>query len=142
MIKAYIDCNILLDWLLDREPFSSYSAKIIELTENKKIVSLVSPLTLANTYYILAKELNRKIADEFISDSLRIFSVPGISQKNVKEAILNRYKDFEDDIHNSIAAENNVDFLITRNKKDFKSEKFKIVDAEEFLKTIEKKQDR
>jgi len=139
MIKAYIDCNILLDWLLDREPYSSYSAKIIELTETKKILGLVSPLTLANTYYIISKELNKKIADEFIIDSLRIFSVPGISLKNVKEAVLNKFKDFEDDIHSSIAAENNVDFLITRNKKDFKNDKFKVLDAEEFLRIIERK---
>lgn len=139
MIKAYIDCNILLDWLLDREPFSSYSAKIVELIETRKILGLVSPLTLANTYYVISKELNKKIADEFILDSLVIFSVPGISQKNVKEAVTNKFKDFEDDIHSSIAAENNVDFLITRNKKDFKNEKFKVLDAEEFLRTIERK---
>jgi len=138
MIKAYIDCNILLDWLLDREPFSSYSAKIIELTETKKILGLVSPLTLANTYYVISKELNKKIADEFIIDSLRIFSVPGISLKNVKEAVSNKFKDFEDDVHSSIAAENNVDFLITRNKKDFKNDRFKVLDAEEFLRIIER----
>lgn len=139
MIKAYIDCNILLDWLLDREPFSSYSAKIIELIETRKILGLVSPLTLANTYYVISKELNKKIADEFILDSLRIFSVPGISLNNVKEAVANKFKDFEDDIHSSIAAENNVDFLITRNKKDFKNDQFKVLDAEEFLRTIERK---
>jgi predicted nucleic acid-binding protein len=128
----------LLDWLLDREPFSSYSAKIVELTESKKIQSLVSPLTLANTYYIVSKELNKKIADEFIKDSLQIFSVPGISLKNVKDAVNNKFKDFEDDIHSSIASENNVDFLITRNKKDFKNDEFKVIDAEEFLREIEK----
>lgn len=139
MIKAYIDCNILLDWLLDREPFSSYSAKIIELIETQKIIGLVSPLTLANTYYIISKELNKKIGDEFIRDSLRIFSVPGVSLKNIEEAIFNKYKDFEDDIHSSIAAENSVDFLITRNKKDFKTDKFKVLDAEEFLRIIEEK---
>lgn len=137
MIKAYIDCNILLDWLLDREPFSSYSAKIIELIETRKIIGLVSPLTLANTYYIISKELNKKIGDEFIRDSLRIFSVPGVSLKNIKEAISNKFKDFEDDIHSSIAAENSVDFLITRNKKDFKTDKFNVLDAEEFLRIIE-----
>jgi len=138
MIKAYIDCNILLDWLLDREPFSSYSAKIIELIETRKIIGLVSPLTLANAYYVISKELNKKIADEFIHDSLLIFSVPGVSLKNVKEAISNKFKDFEDDVHSSIAAENSVDFLLTRNKKDFKTDKFKVLDAEEFLRLIEK----
>lgn len=139
MIKAYIDCNILLDWLLDREPFSSYSAKIIELIETRKVIGLVSPLTLANSYYIISKELNKKIANEFIHDSLRIFSVTEVSRKNVKEAISNKYKDFEDDVHSSIAAENNVDFLITRNIKDFKTDKFKVLNAEEFLKRIEEK---
>jgi predicted nucleic acid-binding protein len=139
MIKAYIDCNILLDWLLDREPFSSYSAKVIELIETRKIIGLVSPLTLANTYYVISKELNKKIADEFIHDSLRIFSVPGVSLKNIKEAMSNKFKDFEDDVHSSIAAENGVDFLLTRNKKDFKTDKFKVLDAEEFLRIIEKK---
>ena len=87
MIKAYIDCNILLDWLLDREPFSLCSAKIIALIETGKIVGLVSPLTLANTYYIISKEINKRIADEFVRDSLRIFSVPGVSLKNIEEAI-------------------------------------------------------
>lgn len=137
MIKAYIDCNILLDWLLDREPFSSYSAKIIELIETRKIIGLVSPLTLANTYYVISKELNKKIADEFIHDSLHIFLVPGVSLKNVKEAISNKFKDFEDDVHSSIAAENGADFLLTRNKKDFKTDKFKVLDAEEFLRIVE-----
>jgi predicted nucleic acid-binding protein len=93
---------------------------------------------LANTYYVISKELNKKIADEFIIDSLRIFMVPGISLKNLKEAVSNKFKDFEDDLHTSIAEENNVDFLITRNKKDFKNDKFKVLDAEEFLKIIEK----
>lgn len=139
MIKAYIGCNILLDWLLDREPFSLCSAKIIALIETGKIVGLVSPLTLANTYYIISKELNKKIGDEFIRDSLRIFSVPGVSLKNIEEAISNKFKDFEDDIHSSIAAENSVDFLITRNKKDFKTDKFNVLDAEEFLRIIEEK---
>jgi len=43
---------------MDREPFSYYAAKLITLTEEKKIKSLVSALTLANTYYIIRKELN------------------------------------------------------------------------------------
>jgi len=67
VIKAYIDCNILIDWLLDRGPYSFYAAKVIELIEQNKIKSYISPLILANTYYIVSKTLNKKIAEEFIS---------------------------------------------------------------------------
>ncbi len=50
MIKVYIDCNILIDWLLERESDSYCAAKIIEYTEEKRVESYVSVLTLANTY--------------------------------------------------------------------------------------------
>jgi len=37
------------------------------------------------------------------------------------------------------ALENQIDIIITRNKKDFKADKFKVLDAEEFLRIIEEK---
>lgn len=73
MVKAYIDCNILIDWLLDREPYSYFASKIIQLTEQNKIESYILPLILANTYYIISKTLNKKVADEFVKDSLKLF---------------------------------------------------------------------
>ena len=134
MKKVYLDCNILIDWLLDREPFSYYSAKIIELIEHKKIIGILSPLTIANTYYIISKEINKRIADEFVKDCIKIFTITEISAKNVKDAIENRYKDFEDDLHTSIVKNTAIDCLITRNKKDFNLESVKVMDAEEFIK--------
>jgi predicted nucleic acid-binding protein len=139
MTKAYLDCNILIDWLLDREPFSFYATKIIELAENKEIEAYVSALTLANTYYIISKELNRKLADEFLKDSLKLFQFTDITKNTIKEAIEKKNKDFEDDVHYQAAVENKLDYLITRNKKDFKKTNIMVVDSEEFLQTeIEK----
>ncbi len=134
MIKAYIDCNILIDWLLDREPYSFYAAKIIEYTEEKKIESYLSALTLANTYYLISKELNKKIANEFLKDSIALFRFTDMKPEVIIKAIENKYRDFEDDLHYNTAIDNNLDYLITRNKKDFKNENIMIVDAEEFMK--------
>ncbi len=136
MIKAYIDCNILIDWLIDRDPYSYYAAKIIESTEEDKIKIYVSALTLANTYYIVSKKLDKRIADEFLKDSLTLFQFVNITEKAIKNAIEDRYKDFEDDLHYHTAVEFKLDYIITRNKKDFKNKKIKIVDSEEFLKII------
>ena len=134
MKKIYLDCNILIDWLLDRDPYSYYAAKLIELTEEKKIISYISGLTLANTYYIINKEKNKKIANEFLKDSLNLFKFVPISASTIKKAILNQYKDFEDDIHYFVSLENKIEYIITRNKKDFpENDKIKIFNAEEFL---------
>ncbi len=136
MKNIYIDCNILIDWLLDREPYSFYAAKIIELTEENKITSFVSALTLSNTYYIINKELNKKIAEEFLKDSLKLFHFSDMTEDIIKYAIENRHKDFEDDLHYYVAMENSMDYFITRNKKDFKKDRIHIVDAEEFINSI------
>ena len=133
MTRAYLDCNILVDWLVDREPFSYFASKVIEFTEEKKIESFVSALTLANTYYLISRELNKKIANEFLRDSNTLFRFADMPEKVIKKSIKNRYKDFEDDLHYNTAIEYKLDYLITRNKKDFKSENIIVVDAEEFV---------
>lgn len=137
MIKVYLDCNILIDWLLDREPYSHFASGIIQLTEQNEIQSYVSPLILANTYYIISKTLNKKVADEFIKDSLILFKFVDMTEDIIRSAVNNKYKDFEDDLHYHTAIAFSVDYLITRNKKDFRSEKIEVVDAEEFINLIE-----
>ena len=133
MKTIYIDCNVLIDWLIDREPFSFYATTLISLTEAKEIESYVSALTLANTYYVIRKELNKKIAEEFLKDSLKLFRIIDLTADIVEISITNKYKNFEDDLHYYSAVENSIEYIITRSKKDFKSEDIMIMDAEEFI---------
>jgi predicted nucleic acid-binding protein len=134
MTKVYLDCNILIDWLVDREPFSYFASKIIEFSEKKEIVSFVSALTLANTYYLVSNELGKKVAGGFLKDASTLFRFAGMSEEVIRKSIQNRYKDFEDDLHYYTAIETNLDYLITRNKKDYKSDNILVVDSEEFVK--------
>lgn len=137
MKNVYVDCNILIDWLMDREPYSYYAAKLISLTEEKRIISHVSALTLANTYYIIRKELNIKIADAFLKDSIKLFNVVDLTAGMTETAVQHKFKDFEDDLHYQAAVSNSIPYLITRNKKDFLKDKIKIMDAEEFIREFE-----
>ena len=134
MKRVYIDCNILIDWLLEREPYSLYAARLIELTETGEIESFVSAVTLANTYFIIRRALNQKVADEFLKDSLSLFSFADIRSNTITKAINNKYRDFEDDLHYQTAIDQAIDCLITRNKKDFRQEGIEILDAEQFVK--------
>ena len=99
MDKLYIDCNILIDWLTDRFPFSIYAEKLISVIEKKKVAAFVSQLTLANAYYIVQKHNNKKLADEFLKDCLTLFNIIDITGSTTIKAIKERYKDFEDHLH-------------------------------------------
>lgn len=131
--RIYIDCNILLDWLLDRQPFSYPAALIITLTESGEIHSSVSALTLANTYYILKKEVNQKVAEEFLKDALQLFQIVDLTAGCVRNAIENKYKDFEDDLHYFAATGSSIDYIITRNTKHFRPENIRTASAEDFI---------
>ncbi len=131
--SAYIDCNIILDWIIDRQPFSLYATELIDLIEKKKIKGFVSPLILANCFYIVQKVKGKEIANFFLQDSLKLFSIIDNTKTDLKLAIKNAFIDFEDDIHYFSVINNDLNIIITRNKKDFKSEKVNLFTAEEFL---------
>ena len=93
----------------------------------------MSPLTLANAYYIVQKHNNKKLADEFLKDCLTLFNIIDITGSTTIKAIKERYKDFEDDLHYYTALKSNLDYIITRNKKDFPVQNLKIATAEEYI---------
>lgn len=136
MDKLYIDCNIILDWLIDRPPFSQYAEELLTKIEQGEIEGYISPLILTNTYYILRKLSTKRIANEFLNDSLKIFKIIDLTRELTIKAIENKYKDFEDDLHYFAAKENNLKYIITRNKTDFIKSNIKILTAEEYLKRL------
>ena len=136
MDKLFIDCNIILDWLIDRPPFSQYAEELLTKIEQGEVEGYISPLILANTYYILRKLATKRLANEFLNDSLKIFKIIDLTSGLTIKAIKNKYKDFEDDLHYFTANANNLKYIITRNKTDFIKSNIKILTAEEYLKRL------
>ena len=135
MDKLFIDCNILIDWLTDRQPFSIYANELLSKIEDKHFEGYLSPLTLSNTYYILKKQTSKKIATDFLYDSKKIFNILDITRAITIRAIDKKFKDFEDDLHYYTALAYHLDCIITRNKSDFPKGKIGILTAEEFMKS-------
>ena len=133
MKNIFIDCNIIIDWLTDRPPYSEYAKYLIAEIENKKFNAFISPLILAYVYYIVKQTYNKQVAFGFIQESLKYFNICDLTKRIVIESVQNKYKDFEEDIHYHTAKSNKIDVIITRNKKDFIKNSIKIMSADEFL---------
>ena len=66
MNKVMIDSDVLLDSFYDRKPHSEYANKILSLCESKRIQGFVTPVIMANVYYLLCKTAShQKVISKF-----------------------------------------------------------------------------
>ena len=122
MKKILVDTNIVIDLLSKREAFYQEAQELFTLADQKKVLLYVSSLTIANTHYLLSSSYK-------IADARKIL----IKFKILELALVSDFNDFEDAIQYHTALENNIDVILTRNKKDFKNSILPVLNAKEFL---------
>ena len=136
MTKLFLDSDVLLDLLLDRQPFSKDIVELIETSIDSDIKLYSSPISITNIHYIIGRLENQKKADSQIKKILKIVSIENIGQKVIDIASSSRFKDFEDSVQNYCAAESGHRMIITRNTKDFKESELSILTPKEYLAKI------
>jgi predicted nucleic acid-binding protein len=138
MNKIFLDTDVILDLLLEREPFNKNAKAIFKKIESGTLLAYTSPVILANIYYISSNIKNKKIAMQNIRKICNLLKITPVGQKTT-DAVLgnNTITDFEDLLQFYSATEIGCEFLITRNKKDFpKNAKVKIIGPDEFLELL------
>jgi predicted nucleic acid-binding protein len=133
-MKALIDTNIVLDVLLNRQPYCQNAAKIIVLSEKKIIESYVSASAITDIYYIMQKEYkNKQITIDLMKKILEVILVATITGNNIYQALDLGWNDFEDSVQYIVGESISADYIITRNLDDFDNSTIKIVTPEQFL---------
>jgi len=136
MKKIFLDTNIIIDFLGERENFYEPAAKILTLADKKKIKILTSPTSISNAYYLLAKYENTKIALEKIRKFKVLCSISIMNDGVIEKAINSDFKDFEDAMQYFSAIASNCELIVTRNEKDFKNALIPVMNAESYLQTL------
>ncbi len=133
MYRLFIDSDVLLDVFAKREGFYSDSAGLLSLVETKKIRAYTSPIVIANLFYILRKIKSKRIAIESIR-KLRLFiGVLPVTESHIDKALASKFKDFEDAIQYFVSSDNGIEYIIMRNKADYKQSSILVCTPAEFL---------
>ncbi|GAA4241124.1 PIN domain-containing protein [Winogradskyella damuponensis] len=134
MSRLLIDTNIVIDLLSKREKFYDEAADLFSRADKKELTLAISSLTFANTNYILTKLKSAKEAREILRKFKVLVEVLSLDDKITELALSDdNFPDFEDGLQYYSAIENQIEIIITRNKKDFKNSKIPILTAKEFL---------
>jgi len=136
MKSLFLDTNIVLDLLAHRMPFYNEAAKLFSLADKKKIKLSISALCLADSNYILSKQLHVMEVRKILRKFKVLVNVLPLDDKISDLALNSEFNDFEDAIQYFTAIENDQDLIISRNQQDFKESKIPVMTAEEFIKSI------
>ncbi|MBN2743997.1 MAG: PIN domain-containing protein [Marinilabiliaceae bacterium] len=138
MKKLFVDTNIVIDLLSKREPFFEEAAELFSLADKKQIDLSVSSLTIANTSYVLLRQMDSNKAKSILRKLRLILNVLPLDDKIIGLALNDdTYSDFEDGLQYFTAIENEQELIITRNLKDFKNSKLPTMTAKQFIETLE-----
>ncbi len=129
-----LDSNIILDWLQQREPFYQNAHKIVENCMFGDLRGFVTAHSLCDMYYILRKDYSVQQRLKFI----RLLSERcNVIAEDVYDFIAvtdnPAAKDLEDALQMRCADKNNLDYIITRNIKDFEDSAVPAIMPDDFI---------
>lgn len=133
MKNLLIDTNIIVDLLSKRKNFYQEAQELFTLADEQDVKLYISSLTFANTHYLLSRELNSDKARKILIKFKLLVHILPLDDKLLELALSSDFNDFEDAIQYYTALENNLNIIITRNKKDFKTSKLPVLTAKEYL---------
>ena len=137
MNSILIDTDVILDFFFDRKPFSDDASAILSLCENKKVKGFITPVMISNIYYILRKLAKHEKVIENLKNLINIVDVAIISRESILEALNSDFRDFEDALQNFSAKNHQeINIIITRNTKDYKTSTLAVMTPENYLKTF------
>ena len=137
MTKLFVDADIVMDLLTQREIFFETAGELFTLGDKKIVEINVSTLTIANVFYLLSRQYNNQKAWEIMRHFRAMVNVLAVGERSIDMALSSDFKDFEDAIQYFVAADHNMEVLITRNLKDYQEAKIPVMTAESYLKSRE-----
>ena len=132
--KIFLDTDVALDHLADRQPFAEYAHRLFALAEKGEITLCLSALSFSNLYYILRKLVGHGEALALLGKLKQLVRVSAVREAEIQSALASSFKDFEDAIqHFTAKAEGDVSAIITRNKADYAGSEIPVLSPDEFL---------
>lgn len=132
-MRLFIDTNVILDVLADREPFANDSVAILSLIEREAVAGFIAAHTATTVFYLLQKELGLKRAKRALMNLLKIVDIVPVDHDRLLQALAMNWDDFEDAVQAACAAKVDADYLITRNREDFARADVTVRSPAEFL---------
>lgn len=119
-MTVLIDTNVILDYVLKREPFAEAARDCLDRLMSGKAKIWLTASTVTDIYYVTRRALHESAkAKEVITKLLNAFQIAGVDKSDCIDALDIGVGDYEDALVSVCAKKIKAEFIITRNIKDF-----------------------
>ena len=119
MIRFLCDTNVVLDFLLRREPWIGDARQLWRVHRDHRAEACVSATTLTDVFYVSRRQLGLDDAWRSVHACLDSLSVIPVDYTILRHASGMWGRDFEDNVQIACAIGFDVDFIVTRDVVGF-----------------------
>jgi predicted nucleic acid-binding protein len=134
-MKLLLDTNIIVDILSKRDGYLD-SLYIFQYCEARKAEAYITTTTITDVIYILRKYLTKNDLREAVQNIISIVEIISVLKSDIISACTSNIEDFEDAVQVACAKRIDIDYIITRNTKDFQKSSKPVLSPADLLAKI------
>ena len=137
-MKILVDTNVIIDALTSKEPWSEDAEKIFIMAANCIVDMYITASSATDIYYLVRKHLhNTEMAKQIMGKLYSLAGILEVTGNDCLEALASPISDYEDAVVEKVASRNDMDYIVTRNIKDYQASNTKTVLPGDFVKMME-----
>ena len=132
-MNVLLDTNVVLDVVLDRQPFAKAAELVLDTAKHRQIQFYLSATTVTDLFYIASKAKGKVFSLALIKDLLEFVEIASVDKAVILGALHSGLPDFEDAVQAGAAKQAAVSVIVTRNEADFAGAEIEVCHPDEFL---------
>ncbi len=133
-MRVLIDTNVIIDALTSREPWKESAETIFIMAANHMMDMYITASSATDIYFLVRKYLHN--ADQAKQVMEKLYSLIGIltvSGAECIDALASPISDYEDAVMERVSSKANMDYIVTRNVKEFQQGMVKAISPDAFI---------
>jgi predicted nucleic acid-binding protein len=136
-VRVLIDTNIVLDFLLQREPFFQDAELLFQAINAGEVVGYVTATTLTDIFYISRRHTrSTEKARQAVSETLTAMVICPVDRAVLELAFDSGLDDFEDAVQIFSAVAQALEAIVTRDTQGFLSSPIPVLSVQELLQQV------
>ena len=140
-MKILVDTNVIIDALTSREPWKESAEKIFIMAANHIMDMYITASSATDIYYLVRKHLHdTELSKQVMGKLYSLTGILAVTGADCMDALASPVSDYEDAVVERVAAGAKVDYIVTRNIKDYKQGSVKIILPDDFIALMEEEE--